>query len=182
MLFKKCVQTFSMSKSTFPNIFWNSRLEWGPPFSRSLYLDLPKICIYQRVVCFNFRPTLVSEMKLVIPIALILITGQSVNSKKIADCDCNCEDTAFYDVNSNLHMDPITLKGGDADSCKSYCKKEFPGAATYFAWVDDTFEDAQGNPAKDFHNSCWCKKETDVDGEKRTGVTTGKVKCEGMHL
>ena len=116
-------------------------------------------------------------MKLVILIALILITGQSVNSKKIAECDCNCEDTTFYDPDSNINKITI-LKDGDADSCKSYCKKEFPGTATYFAWVDDTFEDAQGNPAKAFHNSCWCKKETDVNGEERTGVTTGRVDCE----
>ena len=117
-------------------------------------------------------------MKLVILIALILITGQSVNSKKIAECDCICEDTTFYDSKSNLFTDIITLDGGDADRCKTYCKTHHKDTATYFAWVDDTFEDEQGNPAKDFHNSCWCKKETDVDGKERTGVTTGKIDCE----
>ena len=119
-------------------------------------------------------------MKLVIPIALILITGQSVNSKKIAECDCNCEDTAFYDQESNLDTNIITLNGGDADKCKTYCKTHHKDTATYFAWVDDTFEDGNGcrECAKDYHNSCWCKKETDVNGATRTGVTTGRIDCE----
>ena len=107
---------------------------------------------------------------------MILITGQSVNSKKIADCDCICEDKFFVDEDSYLYKNII--KKDDLKSCKEFCKTDYPNA-TYFAWIDDTFEYATpDNSADEMRNSCWCMKETEVNGKHRTGVTTGTVDCE----
>ena len=80
---------------------------------------------------------------------------------------------AFYDRDSDLNKKII--KKDDLKSCKEFCKTDYPDA-TYFEWIDDTFE-GNDNAIKDF-NTCWCKKETEVNGKNRSGTTTGRVDCE----
>ena len=77
------------------------------------------------------------------------------------------------------------METNDVDSCKNFCKLEYPGEAgekkaIFFAWVDGS----QTTLPERYHNTCWCKGANAVYGERKdqTGTTTGKVNCEGMHL
>ena len=78
------------------------------------------------------------------------------------------EDTMYFgnDLNDGLN-DP---KQYDAESCRSFCKSDYP-SAKYFNWVGPH---APWTPG---HNTCWCKY-SDSGRRAETGHTSGEVTCE----
>ena len=137
-------------------------------------------------ISIYFRQISASVMKPVIltAAAFILIAGKGIladdTPKKIGDCDCKgvkCQGIVFFDAASNLNKESEGLViQPTQEKCRDFCKTDasYKDKAKYFAWIDSSFSDAK------YHNSCWCKNDTSVAGQKRQGVTTSKIDGCGM--
>ena len=96
------------------------------------------------------------------------------------DSDCkSCVNTAYFDASgkTNLNKDTAGAKKAtkttaDAESCKAFCKTDYPTEAKYFSWVDGK----QTKFGERYKNTCWCRtKDAISQGTRRTveGTTTG---------
>ena len=101
-----------------------------------------------------------------------------------SDCSKNCEDTAYYDATGKTNLNKDVDENGnllelkktaDVESCKTFCKTEYPNEAKYFSWVDGK----RTSFGQRYKNTCWCRtKDAIKNGEKTNpiGTTTG-VTC-----
>ena len=82
--------------------------------------------------------------------------------------ECTIEEDTSYagnDLNDGLE-DP---KQDDAESCRSFCKSDYP-SAKYFTWVGPDVTWQRGR------NACWCK-DSDSGRMDGRGKTSGAVTC-----
>ena len=84
---------------------------------------------------------------------------------------CLIEEVA-YGQGSSVNDPAADPKRNDAESCRSYCKSNYP-TTIYFSWISTTSSWTQG------HKRCYCKTSNAGPRVNNGGTFSGNVHCVG---